>query len=346
MGKNSMKEVARRLEYIDLMKGLGALLVVIGHMKYADFSDIITKFIYGFHMPMFFWISGYLYKKPSSFFGYVIKKAKALLLPWVFFGVLYLLITLLSSGIHAFLSGVVGLFVKVVRDVPVEIGLWFLPVMFMTSVVYALVDLHTSHNWIKNMLLVLMTIVGCEWTKLFHYLPFGISSMLPCVGFFAFGAWFHEKADKKMKEYINLHEVLSVIISALSIAIFGCLIMLNDRISVRMGEYGIPILGWLNAVALTVSLFVLSFNVCERNVSSESRDMIITPITWLGTASIIVLCVNHPMLNISMSILKMVGLETDSLMMYVVHFVLAMALIVASIWVFKLTPLKRIVGWK
>ena len=52
-----------RLEYLDAAKGLGILLVILGHI-YAWNPNINRKilvtWIYSFHMPLFFILSGYL----------------------------------------------------------------------------------------------------------------------------------------------------------------------------------------------------------------------------------------------------------------------------------------------
>ena len=50
-----------RLEWIDWMKVLGIYLVVLGH-----FYSIGEKFIYVFHIPLFFLISGFLSKRESD----------------------------------------------------------------------------------------------------------------------------------------------------------------------------------------------------------------------------------------------------------------------------------------
>lgn len=42
---------------IDIMKGIGIILMVVGHSGYPSF---LRNFIYTFHMPLFFMISGYL----------------------------------------------------------------------------------------------------------------------------------------------------------------------------------------------------------------------------------------------------------------------------------------------
>ena len=48
----------KRLEWLDALRGLGMIFVIIGHMTMPEF---VQKFVYSFHMPLFFAISGYLY---------------------------------------------------------------------------------------------------------------------------------------------------------------------------------------------------------------------------------------------------------------------------------------------
>lgn len=60
-------------DYIDSLKGLAIILVVVGHCiawNFSDYNTIIKEskpsdlfwwhLIYSFHMPLFFWISGFL----------------------------------------------------------------------------------------------------------------------------------------------------------------------------------------------------------------------------------------------------------------------------------------------
>lgn len=46
---------------VDVAKGIGILLVILGHLK-----NPIMDFIYAFHMPLFFFISGMFVKKGLS----------------------------------------------------------------------------------------------------------------------------------------------------------------------------------------------------------------------------------------------------------------------------------------
>lgn len=80
----------KRLEYIDIAKGIGIFLVVLGHTRYPYTRDII----YSFHMPLFFFLSGYLFtleKLEVSFTVYLKKKIKGLYRPFLTFSIFYLI---------------------------------------------------------------------------------------------------------------------------------------------------------------------------------------------------------------------------------------------------------------
>lgn len=49
-----------RIEWVDILKGLAILLVVVGHMEYAEgTANPGRMLIYSFHMPLFFMLAGY-----------------------------------------------------------------------------------------------------------------------------------------------------------------------------------------------------------------------------------------------------------------------------------------------
>lgn len=51
---------APRIEWVDILKGLAILLVVAGHMEYAEGTANPGRvLIYSFHMPLFFMLAGY-----------------------------------------------------------------------------------------------------------------------------------------------------------------------------------------------------------------------------------------------------------------------------------------------
>ena len=73
-----------RMDYIDIYRAFGIILMVMGHIGFGGKFD---KFIHAFHMPMFFFISGFFYKeKCLDIKKYAVDKAKKLLTPYFVFG--------------------------------------------------------------------------------------------------------------------------------------------------------------------------------------------------------------------------------------------------------------------
>lgn len=73
-------EIVTRLTYMDIAKGIGILCVIAGHMG----NFIINKFVFSFHMPLFFLTSGYFISSKNSPQTILIKRFRQLLPPYVF----------------------------------------------------------------------------------------------------------------------------------------------------------------------------------------------------------------------------------------------------------------------
>lgn len=77
------KAQMKRNESIDILKGIGIILVLVAH----SLGGIISKFAYTFHMPLFFIIVGLFIKIPdqgTSIGGAVKKDFKRLIIPAIF----------------------------------------------------------------------------------------------------------------------------------------------------------------------------------------------------------------------------------------------------------------------
>lgn len=82
-----------RLDYIDVAKGIGISLVVLGHTTISISSGMgkfVHDFIQLFHMPLFFLISGYLYnhKLDQSIWDYSKRKLYSLGVPFLIFWII------------------------------------------------------------------------------------------------------------------------------------------------------------------------------------------------------------------------------------------------------------------
>ena len=69
---------------VDVAKGIGIILVVLGHNWIVQHEDgELGQIIYSFHMPLFILISG-IYLKETAFFGeFCLHKARSLLKPYL-----------------------------------------------------------------------------------------------------------------------------------------------------------------------------------------------------------------------------------------------------------------------
>ena len=79
--------VEERSSVIDIYKGIGIILVLMGHVGFGDVSSHIA---HAFHMPMFFLISGFLYNesKGVGINSWINRKSKGLLYPYLIFGII------------------------------------------------------------------------------------------------------------------------------------------------------------------------------------------------------------------------------------------------------------------
>lgn len=131
----------KRDDVFDVMKGIAILAMVIGH---STIPKLLERFIFVWHMPLFFLVSGYFYK-PKPIEEYVRKNARQLLLPYFFTSVVLILLTAvkyLATGkgdtLNIVIAAIVGNgTVNNPTFSEYSIGaIWFLLAMFWCRVIY------------------------------------------------------------------------------------------------------------------------------------------------------------------------------------------------------------------
>ena len=62
----------KRVESADLYRGIGIVLMIMAHI---GFGGLFDHFVHAFHMPLFFFVSGYFFKiRPLK--SFLCKKTK------------------------------------------------------------------------------------------------------------------------------------------------------------------------------------------------------------------------------------------------------------------------------
>lgn len=169
--------MSKRIEYIDIARGIGILLVVMGHNDFALVSPFAYQVIYSFHMPLFFFLSGYFINTTIGFWDFFKKRFNSLLKPFLF--------TLFLIYFGSLSFGKMGFETAILRIVKSLYGtgryidwvqLWFLPHLFVVSlyafVFYALMK-KVHHQYVRWAILLLT--LGIAGLFLQSFYPFPLS---------------------------------------------------------------------------------------------------------------------------------------------------------------------------
>lgn len=199
-----MPDIKDRIEWIDIAKGIGIILVIAGHTIALRYSQCL----YTFHLPLFFFLSGLVfnqkkYEKFSFLFG---QKSKQILLPWLAFFLVGLAICLLIPEWREALSIrkiLVDLYTSNTNTIQ-NSSIWYLICLFVTFCVFWLVNRIKRNKSIISFLIIIALCLLWQKEVLLYVshnivkipcdrLPFKIDSALVACVFFAVAAWNKDK---------------------------------------------------------------------------------------------------------------------------------------------------------
>lgn len=168
--------------YISIAKALGIILMVVGH---SGCPTAIGKFIYLFHMPLFFVCSGYFFKEISdrpSLMSFYKKRMKGLYLPYLKWSLLFLLLHNLLRYLHITGSvyyqteDYIRQFIKLIAMTDYELLIrpfWFIKELLLASLIVATLSFLTSRLSIKKRseLLFVIALIFSVISKLLPPIP-------------------------------------------------------------------------------------------------------------------------------------------------------------------------------
>ena len=302
----------KRIDYIDIAKGLGMLAIIWGHIMLYGWS---CKMVYGFHIPVFFMLSGMCFnqKKYDTVGELIVRRIKTLLFPYVIFSVVtwlvyvagvlvlhhdtitncwyYMLQTVLAQGSDGYLRH--------------NVALWFVTCLFVVDVLYYFISKLSDIAIL--VLSVLCAVIGVLLSK--HYfnittLPWSFDSALVAIPFFAFGNLIvkrlsHETIMKKVDNNI----FSSVLVTVFFAVVFLIGVQLYDYIS--MGHNNLGHHAWkfyLNAFSGSISVILISL-LLSSLLNQGWLQKPILYIRWLGANSFYVMATHLPLLSLLLIIL-------------------------------------------
>lgn len=183
-----------RQKWIDNAKGIAMLCVIVGHVSGGLEKPWSFQFVYGFHLVMFFLLSGYTFKKKNLDIEYVNHKFSRLMVPYFYTCIAIIIMDIINSYVYSndgsiatitnimsrdllrsfFASGAYTSFGAI--DIGTRIGaIWFLPAMFFAMVIFQGL-LQVVHDKLKLCLAtVSIALIGFVSAR-FIWLPFSIQA--------------------------------------------------------------------------------------------------------------------------------------------------------------------------
>lgn len=191
-----MDVTREHLTWIDTARGIAIILVVYGHM--IGLNTFAFRFIFAFHMPLFFFVSGYCTGESLAdrrFLPFLWRKTWTLLIPcWIYTNVLFLI----TAGPSEFITRIsANPFFNII-----PVNEWFLPALFLSSIflwVFSHAEKHAGSAraktlfWLFSFVLAMFLAeagVASQFFDIFHpYLPFRFDQALICFCFQSSGYW-------------------------------------------------------------------------------------------------------------------------------------------------------------
>lgn len=227
----------KRNNIIDLTKGIGIFLVILGHNE-----SPLTAYIYSFHMPLFFLISGMFHSSEKNYTIFMKKKIKSLLIPYISFSIpLFLFWVVIGRKFgesvikntpisHSMVGILVGTDIAGFSSVEWGTPLWFLLCIFVVNNIFFYISkLSNTNIIIFNIVFILLNIILSKFLRV--RLPWSILTALTAFPFYSFGYLFKEKIlDNQIN---NKHWIITFIFFLLSILAYK----LNGRIDMFENYY-------------------------------------------------------------------------------------------------------------
>lgn len=219
-----------RDDKVTIAKGIGILLMVAAH---AGIPDAISRFIAMFHMPLFFFMSGYCFKEkylsPSPI-TFINKRIKGLYIPFVKYQLLFLLFHNVffhlniyndEYGFNGEVSHLYTLRDYAIKCVRIVIGFhdgeqllggyWFLPQLFYASVIGFFAIKYVKNIYVSVTIAFLATIVTAYLHLSIPFWRIGSLTLLATT-FFLLGYMYKQKMD-------NWHQCHLALLFAVVVAI-------------------------------------------------------------------------------------------------------------------------------
>lgn len=194
-----LKMVKQRLHYLDALKGILIILVILGHSiqyQIKDYQhDALFRVIYSFHMPLFFLISGFLTFKGRYDSHLVKKRFVQCIIPFISWAIFLPIFESCECDWNRTIK---------ILTYP-DNGLWFLYNLFFYCLIFNLSERWSNKKYKQEYILLPLVVVLYVLMSLLHT-RFNATQICWYLPFFAMGYYIH-----KYPNFLN-HRSVSIVI--------------------------------------------------------------------------------------------------------------------------------------
>lgn len=270
----------------DAVRGMGIVTVVLGHM------EIASKLIYSFHMPLFFFLGGVLYKrrKVGELLYYIVSR---MLIPYLIWAVglsvaAHLAYQVLGIGSEEQFGNLKSEFLNILlgggpnNTINACPAIWYLVALAIVTSLYVCID-RINIKYLRTLCVALCAIVGVVLSQKGYMGSFNIVVALLVMPFYHMGRYFRT-VEKKVLQGKRLY-----LVGCVCLLCWIVLYKYNGTVHIYRG-----ILGNNSLLFYIIALLgsVTCICVMKYIVSKQWLHPVSFFFQYLGKASLGIMCVH------------------------------------------------------
>lgn len=261
----------RRILTVDIARALAIITVLMGHV--VDSDTMYKTVIYSFHMPLFFFLSGFVMKQKDTYTvagwqDFLFKKICTIYFPYMLWGLIYAQFSFkhlayLLYGTRETLLAAVSLS-----------SLWFLPVLLVAAVIVEFIG-SISVRLVKQRALITAfaglccLIVGFLLPHHHKYGdPLGIDIAFVAAGFMLFGQLLKNFHEKKLL-HLYWIQVLCCVCSLGGMILFFLFVKSEGYVLMANAVYGNVL--WFLLTSVLGICFVMSLSALIAKIAPKQK---------------------------------------------------------------------------
>jgi len=303
-----------RIAYLDVAKGIGILLVMLGHNYVKASVPGMEQFIFSFHMPFFFLLSGMLFKSDYPLMVLFKRRFATLIRP-------YLAAIILLYSVYFFYTDIkiMSILRRLVRSLYASgnyiewAQLWFLPHLFLLNIFVGALFLlfygRIKWSWLRLVFLAVMLWGGVTFLPIYYMqeviiagqtilldgLPASMDLLLITAAYFLIG---YETRRLVSERFFT--SIWTLVISGLMLVALN--IIFPYRMDFFFRTYDSFVVNTLEALSGSVFLLSLSSRI------ALNKNWLFATLKYFGQITIILLIFHQPAQTMTFGhIMRLVG---------------------------------------